>query len=131
MSINKVLVVGSGLMGAGIAQVCAQQGLDAVLTDISQELSDKGKSRIESGLAGRVAKGKVTEDEKNAVLSRIQTAGDLSPAKEVGLVIECAVENLDIKKKIFAELDKIARRACGASMRTIAFTSSTIEGKSG
>jgi 3-hydroxybutyryl-CoA dehydrogenase len=108
MAIKQVLIVGSGMMGAGIAQICAQQGLDAVMTDISLELSDKGKTRIEQGLAGRVAKGKVTEDDKNAVLSRISTAGDLSPAKDADIVIECAIEDIEIKKKIFADLDKIA-----------------------
>ena len=109
MAIKQVLVVGSGIMGAGIAQVCAQQGFDAVLTDISQELSDGAKTKVEQGLAGRVAKGKITEDDKNSVLSRISTAGDLSPAKDADIVIECIVEDIEIKKKVFSELDGLAR----------------------
>ena len=108
MAIKKVLVVGSGMMGAGIAQVCAQQGVDAVLTDVTKELSDKGKARVEAGLAGRVAKGKITQEDMNAVLSRISTAGDLSPAKDSDIVIECVIEDIEIKKKVFAELDRIA-----------------------
>jgi len=96
-------------MGSGIAQLCSQNGLEAVITDISQELADKGKARIEKGLAKRVEKGKMTEDDKNDVLSRITTAGELSVAKDADIVIESAIENLEIKKKIFAELDKAAR----------------------
>jgi 3-hydroxybutyryl-CoA dehydrogenase len=109
MTIKKVLVIGAGTMGGGIAQLCAQQGLDAVISDISQDLVDQAKSRIESGLAKRVANDKITEEEKEAVLSHILTASDLSAAGEVDIVIECVVEDLEIKKKIFSELDKLAR----------------------
>ena len=109
MAISKVLVVGAGTMGGGIAQLCAQKGLEAVVTDINQELSDKAKARIEKGLSKRVAKGKITEDDKNNVLAKISTAGDLSPAKDADIIIESAIENLEIKKKIFAELDSLAR----------------------
>jgi 3-hydroxybutyryl-CoA dehydrogenase len=109
MTIQKVLVIGAGIMGGGIAQLCAQRGLDAVLTDISQDLVDNAKARIEGGLAKRVAAGKITEEEKEAVLSHIFTASDLSPAAEADIVIECVIEDLEIKKKIFSELDKLAR----------------------
>ena len=109
MDIKKVLVVGGGTMGGGIAQLCAQQGMEAVISDISLELADKTLARIEKGLAKRVAKGKVSEEDKADVLSRISTAGDLSPAKDADIVIESVVENLDIKKKVFAELDKLTR----------------------
>jgi 3-hydroxybutyryl-CoA dehydrogenase len=80
-----------------------------VISDISQDLVDQAKSRIESGLAKRVANDKITEEEKEAVLSHILTASDLSAAGEVDIVIECVVEDLEIKKKIFSELDKLAR----------------------
>ncbi len=96
-------------MGGGIAQLCAQRGLDAVLTDISQDLVDQARARIESGLAKRVANDKITAEEKAAVLSHISTASDLSPAAEADMVIECVIEDLEIKKKIFSELDKLAR----------------------
>ncbi len=108
MEIKKVVIVGAGTMGAGIAQLCSQKGIEAVITDVSLELADKGKARLEKGLSKRVAKGKISEDDKNDILSRISTAGDLSAAKDADIVIESAVENLDIKKKIFAELDKAA-----------------------
>ena len=109
MKIKKVLVIGAGTMGGGIAQLCAQQGLEAVISDISLELSDGAKSRIATGMAKRVEKGKITEEDKADVLSRISTAGDLSPAADVDIVIESVIENLEIKKKVFAELDKLAR----------------------
>jgi 3-hydroxybutyryl-CoA dehydrogenase len=109
MKIKKVLVVGSGAMGAGIGQLCAQQGFEAVITDINQELSNKAKSNIEKGLSRRVAKGKIAEEDKNAILSRISTAGDLSPANDADFVIESASEDLEIKRNIFKELDTRVR----------------------
>jgi 3-hydroxybutyryl-CoA dehydrogenase len=109
MEIKKVLVVGGGTMGGGIAQLCSQQGLDVTVSDISQELADKTKSKIDRGLARRVEKGKISEDDKNAILARIKTAGDLSPAAEADLIIESVIENLEVKKKVFAELDSLAR----------------------
>lgn len=108
MEIKNVLVVGAGAMGAGIAQLCAQNGINAVITDISLELAEKGKAGIEKGLTKRVAKGKITEEDKQDVLSRIFTAGDFKPAAEADIVIESVVEDLEIKKKVFVELDKIA-----------------------
>ncbi len=109
MPIKKVLVIGAGTMGAGIAQLCAQQGMDAVLTDISLDLSKGALAKIVKGLDGRIAKGKITEEDKNNVLSHLTAAGDLSPAKDADIVIESVIENLDIKKKVFAELDELAR----------------------
>ena len=109
MTIKKVLVIGAGTMGGGIAQLCAQQGLQAVISDISQELSDNAKARIAAGLGKRVEKGKITEEDKEDVLSRIATAGDLSPAVDADIVIESVIENLAIKQKVFAELDRLAR----------------------
>jgi len=108
MTIKNVLVIGAGTMGGGIAQLCAQQGLNATITDIDLSLSEAAKTRIEKGLAKRVAKGKVTEEEKTNILSKISTAGDLSPAKSADVIIESVVENLDIKKKVFAEIDSLA-----------------------
>lgn len=108
MTIKNVLIIGAGTMGGGIAQLCAQQGLNATITDIDLSFSEKAKERIEKGLTKRVAKGKIAEEDKTAVLSRIFTAGDLSPAKSADIIIESAIENLDIKKKIFAEIDSLA-----------------------
>lgn len=109
MEIKKVLIVGGGTMGGGIAQLCAQQGLNAVISDINIELADKTKARIEKGLTGRVAKGKISEADKDKILALISTSGDLSPAKEADIVIESIIEDLEIKKKVFKELDKLTR----------------------
>jgi 3-hydroxybutyryl-CoA dehydrogenase len=109
MAVKKILVVGAGNMGAGIAQLCAQQGFEAVITDISLDLSTRAKALIDKGLQKRVEKGKLSADQKNSVLSRISTAGDLSPARECDFVIECVLEQMEIKRKVFAELDKLAR----------------------
>ena len=109
MTIKKVMVIGAGAMGAGIAQLCAQQGLEAVLSDVNLTLSENAKKRIQKGLAGRVEKGKITTEEMNSVLSKIFPAGDLSPAKDADIIIESIVENIDIKRKVFAEIDHLAR----------------------
>jgi len=109
MEIKKVLVVGAGTMGGGIAQLCSQKGIEAVITDINLELANKSKARIEKGLARRIEKGKITEADKQDVLSRISAAGDLSYAKEADIIIESVIEDLEIKKKIFTELDTLAQ----------------------
>ncbi|MDR3557865.1 MAG: 3-hydroxyacyl-CoA dehydrogenase family protein [Syntrophobacteraceae bacterium] len=108
MPVKKILVVGAGNMGAGIAQLCGQQGFDVVLSDISLDFSKAALARMEAGLQKRVEQGKLTEEQKNSVLSRISAAGDLSPVTECDFVIESALEDLAIKRKIFAELDRLA-----------------------
>lgn len=131
MEIKNVLVVGAGAMGGGIAQLCAQKGINAVITDISRELADKGKARIEKGLAKRVEKGKITEADMQDVLSRISTAGDLSPAAEADIVIESVAEDLEIKKKVFAELDKIAPAGVILATNTTSLSISAMAGVTG
>ncbi|MCF8067975.1 MAG: 3-hydroxybutyryl-CoA dehydrogenase [Desulfobacterales bacterium] len=106
---NKVLVIGAGTMGAGIAQLCAQQGLETILTDIKQEYSDGALARIGKGLDKRIAKGKITEEDKSAVLSKMTAAEGLGVAADVDIVIESVVENLEIKRSVFAELDATVR----------------------
>lgn len=108
MAIQKVMVVGAGQMGSGIAQVCAQAGLDVKLNDMKQEFFDRGLGVITKNLARDVAKGRKTEEEKEAVLSRISMSLDLKDAFDVDIVIEAATENMEIKQSIFRELDGIA-----------------------
>lgn len=109
MEIKKVVVVGSGTMGAGIGQLCAQKGFAVTVTDIAQELVDKAAARIEKGLDKRIAKGKISEDDKRAVLDKMHFAVGNEAAREADFVIESVVEDLDIKKKVFAELDGLVR----------------------
>jgi 3-hydroxybutyryl-CoA dehydrogenase len=109
VEIKKVVVVGSGTMGAGIGQLCAQKGFAVTVTDIAQELVDKAAARIEKGLDKRIAKGKISEDDKRAVLDKMHFAVGNEAAREADFVIESVVEDLDIKKKVFAELDGLVR----------------------
>lgn len=106
MTVKKVLVIGAGQMGSGIAQVCAQSGYEVILNDISEEALDRGVSNIERLLSRNVEKERMTEEEKNAVLSRITKSTDLEgSAKEIDLAIEAVVENIDVKKDVFRKLD--------------------------
>lgn len=108
MTIQKVMVIGAGQMGGGIAQVCAQAGFTVKLNDIKEESYQKGLAVITKNLARSVEKGRMTEDEKEAVLGRIEKSLDLQDAADVDIIIEAAVENMAIKKSIFAQLDGIA-----------------------
>lgn len=108
MAMNKVMVIGAGQMGGGIAQVCAQAGFDVILNDIAEESYEKGRAVITRNLSRNVEKGRMTEEEKTAVLNRITKSLDLQDAANVDIVIEAAVENMDIKRSIFAKLDAIA-----------------------
>ncbi|NYF23465.1 3-hydroxybutyryl-CoA dehydrogenase [Sporosarcina sp. JAI121] len=108
MEIKKIMVIGAGQMGGGIAQVCAQAGFDVKLNDIKEESYAKGLAVITKNLSRNVEKGRMTEDEKSAVLGRITKSLDLQDASDADIVIEAAVENMDIKKSIFAKLDEIA-----------------------
>ncbi|MDD2234834.1 MAG: 3-hydroxybutyryl-CoA dehydrogenase [Desulfitobacteriaceae bacterium] len=112
MEIKKVLVVGAGQMGGGIAQVAAQAGLDVILNDIKQEFLDKGLGVIKGNLERNVSKGKMTAEQKDAILGRIKSSVNLEDAKDVDLVIEAAVENMQIKAQIFQTLDKIVPEHC-------------------
>ncbi|CAM3136341.1 3-hydroxybutyryl-CoA dehydrogenase [Filibacter tadaridae] len=108
MDIKKIMVIGAGQMGGGIAQVCAQAGFDVKLNDIKEESYAKGLAVITKNLSRNVEKGRMTEDEKAKTLGRITKSFDLDDAADVDLVIEAAVENMDIKRTIFGQLDKIA-----------------------
>lgn len=107
MKIQKVLVIGAGQMGSGIAQVCAQAGFDVKLNDMKDEFFERGLGIITKNLSRSVEKGRMTEDEKTKVLSRITKSLDLNDANDVDLVIEAAVENMEIKQSIFKRLDEI------------------------
>ncbi len=109
MEVKQALVVGSGTMGAGVGQLFAQQGIQVTITDISLELATAARNRIDKGLAKRVAKEKISEDERPSIMSRITAAGDLAAAAEADFIVESASENIELKKKIFAELDEKAR----------------------
>jgi len=108
MEIKTIMVVGAGQMGGGIAQVAAQTGYSVYLNDISQELVDKGLAAISGSLDRMVKKEKISADDKAAVLDRIKPATELSPAAECDLVVEAAIEKMEIKAEIFKNLDQTA-----------------------
>ena len=108
MSVQKIVVIGAGQMGSGIAQVCAMAGYDVKVQDLKQEQLDRGLAVISKNLARQVEKGRMKEEEKEATLNRLTWTLDLNSVKEADLIIEAAVEKMDIKKKIFANLDEIA-----------------------
>jgi len=103
----KVLVVGSGTMGSGIAQVIASAKINVILNDINETALNKGYNNILNNFNKLVSKEKITETEKNDILSYLKITTDLSEAKDVDLVIEAASENIEIKKSIFKSLDEV------------------------
>lgn len=108
MAIQKVMVIGAGQMGSGIAQVCAQAGYEVILNDMKDEFYERGLNTITKNLARDVEKGRKTEEEKSAVLARITKSLTIEDAKDADIIIEAAVENMDIKQSIFKQLDEIA-----------------------
>ena len=107
MEIKKVGVVGCGVMGSGIAQLCAQSGYQVVVSEINDELLKKGLASIEKALARIAEKGKISQQDKDATLARIKGTTNTKDFSDCDLMIEVAIENLELKKKIFAELDVI------------------------
>lgn len=105
----KVFVIGAGTMGAGIVQAFAQKGCEVIVRDIKDEFVSRGIAGITKGLEKQVARGKMSEEDKEAILSRISGTTDMNLAADCDLVVEAAVENMKIKKEIFAELDEICK----------------------
>jgi 3-hydroxybutyryl-CoA dehydrogenase len=109
MSIDTVAVLGAGTMGHGIAQVCAAAGCDVRLFDINDEAVDRGMERIRGNLEKGIARGKVTEEERDGVLGRLSTTTVIADAVTgADLVIEAAPESMELKESIFREVDAAA-----------------------
>lgn len=106
---NKICVIGAGTMGAGIAQVLIQKGYRVILRDLSQEFIDKGIKGITKNFDKSIQKGKMTEAEKEISLGLLKGSTALEDVADCDLVIEAATENMEIKKKIFAEIDSICK----------------------
>ena len=118
MAIKKIGVVGCGLMGRGIAEVSARAGYDVVVSEINRELLDKGMGAVKGSLAKAVEKGKMAQDDANSLLARIKGTTDMVEFKDCDLVVEAAIENLDLKKKIFIDLDRICNPGAILSTNT-------------
>lgn len=107
MVLSRVGVVGCGLMGAGIAEVCARAGYDVVVREVNDEFLQEGLKRIRASLGKAVARGKATQEQADQTMARIHGTLSLGDFAGCELVVEAAVENMDVKKQIFAELDGI------------------------
>ncbi|TML29705.1 MAG: 3-hydroxyacyl-CoA dehydrogenase family protein [Actinobacteria bacterium] len=107
--IRKVGVVGLGTMGAGIAQVSVQSGLETVGREVSDELGDRGRATIERYLTRGVEKGRLSQEQRDDALARLTLTTQLSDLADCDLVIEAVLEELDLKREVFAELDRVTR----------------------
>ncbi len=113
MDIKKICVLGAGLMGNGVAQVCAQAGYQVSMRDIEQGFVDNGMKMITKNLTRDVSKNKKTQEEMDQILARILPAVDLGEAvKDADIVIEVIIERMDIKKQLFNELENLASAEC-------------------
>jgi 3-hydroxybutyryl-CoA dehydrogenase len=106
VDVARVGIVGLGTMGSGIAQVCVQAGLEVIGREVSAELGEGARARIDHYLSRGVEKGRLTQDEKDAALTRLCLVTDLSELRSCQLVIEAAFEDLDVKRGLFADLDE-------------------------
>jgi 3-hydroxybutyryl-CoA dehydrogenase len=113
MEIKKICVLGAGLMGSGIAQVCAQAGYDVAMRDIEQRFVDGGMNTITKNLSRDVTKGKLTQDQMDAIMGRIKPTLELKEAAaDADIVVEVVIEVMDVKKKVYAELQAIVPKHC-------------------
>lgn len=107
MTIQTVGVVGAGSMGSGIANLAASSGFNVILRDVEERFLESGLSRINKFMSKSVEKGKITELEKAEIIARIRTTTEIEDLKDADIVIEAIIEDIDAKKSVFAELDRI------------------------
>lgn len=106
---KKAVVFGAGTMGSGIAQVAATAGYYTYLCDLSEEFARRGYDNIKAGLDRQVAKGKLTEEGRDAILGNLIPTADLRCAAEADIILEAVFENVDVKTKLYAEIEKYAK----------------------
>ncbi len=109
MEIKRIGVVGAGTMGNGIAQVAAQIGCDVVMRDIEMKFVEGGMKKIQGFLSRSVEKGKMDSKEKDTIIGRIRGTTDMDDLNEVDFVVEAVLEDMDLKKRVFKELDELCR----------------------
>jgi 3-hydroxybutyryl-CoA dehydrogenase len=122
MEVRKVGVVGLGTMGAGIAQVCVQAGIETVGREVSEELADRARERIAHYLGRGVEKGRSTPEERDAALARLTTTTELADLAGCQLVVEAVVEELDAKRLLFRELEGVVAREAVLATNTSALS---------
>jgi len=126
MEIRKVGVVGLGTMGAGIAQISVQSGFETVGREVSAELGERGRATVDRYLTRGVEKGRLTQDERDAALARLTLTTELSDLADCDLVIEAVLEELELKREIFTELDRVTRPDAVLATNTSALSVSEI-----
>ncbi len=107
MNIKKIVVCGAGVMGGGIAQVCAAAGYDVSIYDLTKEIAIAGKSKIAAGLEKQVARGKMTEENRNKLISNLTATDNLECVKDADLIIEAVLENPQVKKDLYAQIEEL------------------------
>jgi 3-hydroxybutyryl-CoA dehydrogenase len=126
VEIRKVGVVGLGTMGAGIAQISVQSGFETIGREVAPELGERGRATIERYLARGVEKGRLSGDERDAALGRLTLTTDIADLADCDLVIEAALEELELKREIFTELDRVTRPDAILATNTSALSVSEI-----
>jgi 3-hydroxybutyryl-CoA dehydrogenase len=125
MSVKRLGVVGSGIMGSGVAEVAAKAGIEVILRSRSQVTADAMVAGLEKSLAKQVERGKLEADERDTILGRVRAVSDLGELADCDLVLESIVEDLAIKKHLFSELDRVVRE--GAILATNTSTLPVVE----
>ena len=111
--VKKICIMGAGLMGNGIAQVCAQAGFEVAIRDIEDRFVESGINNIKKNLSRGVTKGRMTQEDMDEIVNRIKGTTDLKAAAyNADVVIEAIIENRDLKRTVFAELDEICKPEC-------------------
>lgn len=131
MSLNKVMVVGSGIMGSGIAQAFAEAGVKVCLTDVSREFSEKGLANIKHFLKRKVEKGKLDSGKYDDIVANITVIDSYEEAKDADLAIEVVTENIEVKKKVFRELDAVMDAHTILASNTSTFSITALGGAAG
>jgi len=128
---KKIGVIGAGTMGAGIIQVFAQNGYEVVYTDLFEQAIEKGYALIDKNLGRLVEKEKISAEDKDEILGRISHGPELSIIKDADLVVEAIYENLEVKKELFAELDKLTGEGTILATNTSAISITEIAASTG
>ena len=109
MEMKKIGVLGAGMMGSEIALCFAMNGYETILTDVNQELANKGKEKQAAALDRRIAKGKMTEDQKEQILGRVSASGNVADMADCDLIVEAVLESLDIKTNAYKHMDMVCK----------------------
>lgn len=126
MDIKKPFIVGSGIMGAGVGQLCAQQGYNVTIVDISDEIIEKARKKVQAGLKKRIEKGKMTEEDMESILSRMNWSNELELASDCDFIVEAIYEDIDTKKGVFRKLDSVCAPETILASNTTALSISEI-----